>query len=284
MNRWFSRLLTAACLVGIGAVSPSASVGATAVPRFDHVVVVMFENRADTQITASTAPYIAGLAAQGANMTKAFAVTHPSQPNYIALFSGATRGVTDDSCPHTFEGYDLSRQLVRAGRSFKAYSEDLPSAGSKVCRFGKYARKHAPWVNFSHFDQSRHRPMTDFPTDFRKLPTVSFVVPNLCNDMHDCPIATGDEWLESHLDAYVRWAKTHNSLLVITFDEDNNTSINQIHTSLVGAHVKSGYSSLAKVNHYNLLATIEEMYGLSRLGKADGKAAITDVWTSGGGS
>jgi len=281
MNPWFSRLATAAGLIGIAAVGQSSSAGATAVPRFDHVVVVLFENHADTQITESTAPYMASLAAQGANMTKAFAVTHPSQPNYLALFSGATRGVIDDSCPHTFAGNNLGRQLAVAGLSFKAYSEGLPSAGSTVCWSGLYVRKHAPWVNFSNLSQSRHRPLTDFPTDFSKLPTVSFVVPNLCNDMHDCPVATGDTWMKAHLDAYVRWAKTHNSLLITTFDEDNSTSVNQIHTSLVGAHVKAGFSSTATINHYNLLATIEDMYGLSRLGKAAGRAAITDVWAPG---
>jgi hypothetical protein len=284
MNRWLSRLVAAASLIGLAAVGQSAPARATSVPRFDHVVVVLFENHADAQITASTAPYFASLTKQGAHMTKAYAVTHPSQPNYLALFSGATRGVTDDSCPHTFEGYDVSRQLVRAGRSFKAYSEGLPSAGSTVCNSGRYVRKHAPWVNFSHFSQSRHRPMTDFPTDFRTLPTVAFVVPDLCHDMHDCSVATGDAWMKSHLDAYVQWAKTHNSLLITTFDEDNNTAVNQIHTSFVGAHVKAGYSSPAQINHYNVLATIEDMYGLSRLGKAEGKAAITDVWTTSGGS
>jgi len=272
-------VLAATSLVAVAFVGRSTkSEAATAVPRFDHVVVVMFENHASTQITASTAPYFTSLANQGANLTKSFALTHPSEPNYLALFSGSTQGITNDSCPNTFSTGNLGEQLLNAGFTFKAYSEGLPSVGSTTCSSGNYRRRHAPWVNFSNLSQSLHRPMSDFPSDFTALPTVSFVVPDMCNDMHNCSVATGDSWLKSHLDAYAQWAKKHNSLLITTFDEDNSTSVNQIHASLVGAGVKVGFSSTTTVNHYNVLATLEDMYGLSRLGKADGKAAITDVW------
>lgn len=188
-------------------------------------------------------------------------------------------GRTDDSCPHTYSTGNLGQQLISAGFTFKAYSEGLPSAGSTVCTSsaGKYARKHAPWVDFSNLAANLHRPYSDFPTDFTTLPTVSFVVPNLCNDMHDCSVSTGNAWAQSHLDAYAQWAKTHNSLLITTFDEDNNTSVNQIYTSLVGAHVTVGDYSQS-IDHYNVLRTIEDAYGLAPLGNAASKSAITGIW------
>ncbi|GAB7002806.1 alkaline phosphatase family protein [Nocardioides sp. AN3] len=266
-----------AALVAVTTQGPTASAAVT-VPRYDHIVVAVFENHSVSQIT-SGAPYFKSLADQGAEMTKSFGVTHPSEPNYLALFSGSTQGRTDDSCPHTYSTGNLGQQLISAGFTFKAYSEGLPSAGSTVCTSsaGKYARKHAPWVDFSNLAANLHRPYSDFPTDFTTLPTVSFVVPNLCNDMHDCSVSTGNAWAQSHLDAYAQWAKTHNSLLITTFDEDNNTSVNQIYTSLVGAHVTVGDYSQS-IDHYNVLRTIEDAYGLAPLGNAASKSAITGIW------
>jgi len=269
-------LLTGLILAVVNGSGTSAS-AAVSVPRYDHVVVVVFENHSVTQIN-SGAPYFKSLADQGAEMTKSFAVTHPSQPNYLALFSGSTQGITDDSCPHTFTAGNLGKQLIDAGFTYKAYSEGLPSAGSTTCSSGNYRRKHAPWVNFSNLSQTTHRPFSEFPTsNFTSLPTVSFVVPDMCNDMHDCSISTGNTWLQTHLDAYAQWAKTHNSLLITTFDEDNNTSVNQIYTSLVGAHVTVGDYSQS-INHYNILRTIEDAYGLTPLGNASSKSAITGIW------
>src|SRR6202011_5464957 len=103
---------------------------------------------------------------EGALFTKSYAVTHPSQPNYLALFSGSTQGITDDSCPHTFSAQSLESELIKAGKSFVGYSEGLPSPGSKVCTSGTYARKHVPWTDFSKDRASDNQPFTSFPTDF----------------------------------------------------------------------------------------------------------------------
>ncbi|HEY7415588.1 MAG TPA: alkaline phosphatase family protein, partial [Ktedonobacteraceae bacterium] len=124
----------------------------------DHVVIVIEENHAYTQIIdSSSAPYINSLAAQGALFTNSHAVAHPSQPNYLALFSGSTQGITDDSCPHTFSGANLGSELIGAGLSFAGYSESSPKVGFTECTEGGvpiiddlYARKHAPWVNFTN--------------------------------------------------------------------------------------------------------------------------------------
>jgi hypothetical protein len=247
-------------------------------PRFDHVLLVVFENKKQGSIIGNPdAPYFNQLADGGASFTHSYAVTHPSQPNYLALFSGSTQGIIDDSCPHTFPGNNQAAELIKAGFTFTSYSEDLPAAGSKVCLSGKYARKHAPWANFPNVPDADQQPDTSFPSDYSQLPDVSWVIPNLCDDMHDCSIALGDSWLESHLGGYAAWAKDNNSLLIITFDEDDRTAGNQIATIFYGAHVKVG-SYGVHITHYSVLRTIEDMYGVPRLGQARDADTITNVW------
>jgi len=275
-------LVAAATLVlagaGLTAASPSAQAAAS-VPRFDHIVLVMFENKASSQITASSAPYFQSLAAQGANFTQSYAITHPSQPNYIALFSGATQGVTNDDCPKNFSGDNLGNQLITAGLTFKGYSESMPSNGYTGCSSGNYQRKHNSWVDFTNVPAASNLTYASFPSssNYASLPTVAFVTPNMCDDMHDCSVGTGNTWLRNNLDAYAQWAKTHNSLLIVNFDEDNRLALNRIYTSFAGAHVIPGTYS-AKITHYTVLRTIESAYGLSALGGAANVAPITDVW------
>jgi len=260
--------------------APAAAALVSAVPRPDHVVVVLFENKAYNQIIGSSqAPYFNSLASQGAKFTQSFARTHPSQPNYIALFSGTRQGVSDDSCPQSFPSeVNLGSQLIAAGLTFKGYSEGLPSTGYTGCSSGKYRRKHNPWVNFGNVPAASNVAYSTFPTDYTKLPTVSFVIPDMCSDMHDCSIGTGDTWLKNNLDAYAQWAKTHNSLLIVTFGEDNQSSVNQITTLFVGQRVKRGSYS-EQINHYSVLRTIEDAYGLTPINNAATATPITDVWS-----
>jgi hypothetical protein len=250
------------------------------VPRYDHVVIAIMENHDFNQIIGNAdAPYINALAAYGANFTQAFAVTHPSQPNYLALFSGSTQGVTTDTClKHLLGAASLGSQLLAAGLTFVGYSEDLPLAGSTVCTSGAYARKHNPWSDFSSVPAASNQPFAAFPSDYTTLPTLAFVVPNLNDDMHDGTVAQGDAWLQTHLDGYVQWAATHNSLFVVTWDEnDGSTDGNHIDTLFAGAGLVSGdYAEIT--GHYRLLATLEAMYGLAPLGEAATLAPITDVW------
>ncbi len=141
-------------------------------------------------------------------------MTHPSQPNYLALFSGSTQGVTDDSCPHTFTTASLGDQLIAAGRTFVGYCETCRTPAPPAAGAASTPRKHNPWVNFATLPgAATNQPLTAFPTDFDQLPDVSFVIPNLTDDMHDGTVAQGDTWLQAHLGDYVTWAKTHNSLL-----------------------------------------------------------------------
>ena len=187
----------------------------------------------------------------GALFTNMHAETHPSQPNYIDFFSGSNQGVTDngkyDVPPMTTP--NLGASLLAKGYTFKGYAEDLPSVGFTGASSGNYALKHCPWVNWQQYpvgntSQANSIPAslnvpfctpTDnihelpssyyFPTDYSQLPTVSFVIPNQLNEMHSGrsiaqEVKNGDAWLQTYMDGYIQWAKTHNSLLILTWDED----------------------------------------------------------------
>jgi phosphatidylinositol-3-phosphatase len=244
--------------------TPAPATGSPTHP--DHVVVAIFENKAYRQINGNPqAPYLNTLIGEAATFTNAHAETHPSQPNYIALFSGSTQGVTDDRCLGRFHGRpNLGSQLIDAGYTFTGYSEDLPSPGYTGCTYGRYAAKHNPWVDFDNVPAAANQPYTAWPADLSRLPTVAFVVPNLCDDMHDCGVGTGDAWANAHLDPYLRWAGMHNSLLMVTFDENDGGSGNQILTLIAGAGVTPAVHT-ESINHYSLLRTIESRYGLAPL-------------------
>ncbi len=265
----------------------SPAVAALTTPA--HVLVVVEENEDVATILGNTAnaPYINTLIAGGAYFSDFHAITHPSQPNYLALFSGSTQGVTTDDIPASqFAGPDLGSQLIADGQSFTGYSESLPAVGSLVETGGAidpqgspvYARKHNPWSDFSDVPTTDNQPFTSFPSDFTQLPALSFVIPNLEDDMHDGTVNQGDTWLQANLGAYATWAKTHNSLLVVTWDEDESgDDANVIPTFVYGQAVKTGTYS-ETITHYSLLRTLEDMYGLTRLGMAASAAPIQDVW------
>ncbi|WP_245180963.1 alkaline phosphatase family protein [Streptomyces montanisoli] len=262
--------------------APSAR-AATTVPTPDHVVVVVMENHADGQIIgSSSAPYINSLKSGGAYLSSSYAVTHPSQPNYFALFSGSTQGITDDSCysPGFTSAANLGSELAAAGQSFASYNESLPSQGSTVCSSGEYARKHNPWFGFTNVPTSTAHTFKQFPTDYTRLPKVSFVIPNLCDDMHDCSVSKGDTWLKDNLGPYAAWARTHNSLLVLTFDEDDSHSGNRIPTLFYGQPVTVGSSSSTRYTHYSVLRTLEDMYGTGHAGRSADAADITGIWAA----
>ena len=271
-------LTGAVVLAGTVMAVPAAQASVTTVPRPDHVVMLILENHSSAQILGNPdAPYINSLAASGANMTSSFALTHPSQPNYIALFSGSLNGVTDDSCPKTLSADNLGAQLINSGQGFAGYAEDLPSVGYTGCGTGAYARKHSPWVNFTNVPPSANRPLTQFPTDYSTLPALSIVIPNLQHDMHDGSIAQGDAWIQAQLDGYVQWAKQHNSVFLLTFDEDDNTANNQIATIFQGENVQPGQYS-EHIDHYNVLRTLQDAYGLAPIGNSSTASPILDIW------
>ncbi|PYC73045.1 acid phosphatase [Streptomyces tateyamensis] len=256
---------------------------AAALPTPDHVVVVVMENHAYSQVIgSSSAPYINNtLKAGGGNLTSSYGITHPSEPNYYALFSGSTQGRTDDSCisVQSLSAANLGSELIAAGKTWASYNESLPSQGSTTCSSGKYAQKHNPWFGFNNVPLNSAYTFAQFPTDYTALPKVSFVTPNLCSDMHDCSVSTGDTWIKNNLGAYATWAQTHNSLLVVTFDEDNSANGNHIPTVVYGQHVAAGSSATATYNHYSVLRTLEDLAGLStHAGNAATASDVTGIW------
>jgi acid phosphatase len=267
---------------GLGVLGLLAA-SAPVLPRPAHVVIVIEENRSLSSILGSpSAPYINALAAQGALFTNFYALVHPSQPNYLALFSGSVHGVTNDVAPPAGAPYaspNLASGLFGAGLSFEGYSEDLPFAGFTGTSHDGYERRHNPWVNFSNVPASSNLPLTDFPPPdrFDALPTVSFVIPNVDHDMHFGSTLSGDSWLREYLDAYVQWAATHDSLFILTWDEGNSASSNNIPTLFVGPMVRPGQYGDA-LNHLHLLRTLEDLYGLPLAGDSANVSPITNVW------
>jgi acid phosphatase len=291
--RAVAALLAISLLSGCGARStgaaarpdrtPVASVPG-ALPRPDHILLVIFENKAYQQVIgAKSAPFLTSLADAGANFTNAHGEQHPSQPNYIAQLAGSTLGVKDDSCPQDLGNQpNLARQLLDHGDTFAGYSESQPGIGFTACTSpdGRYARKHNSWADFANIPADLNRPLSALPADLTALPTVAVLVPDMCNDMHDCPVASGDTWAQRNLPSYLDWARTHNSLLIVTFDEDNGTNANHIPTLFVGPMVHPG-DVAERIDHYAILRTVEDMYGLAPLAEAATTPPITGIWAPG---
>lgn len=252
-----------------------------------HTVILILENHSYSQLAGNTAaPYINSLLSgdHTAKFTQSYGLTHPSQPNYIMFFSGASQNVFDNKVPPgiPFTTPNLGASLLQAGFTFTGYSEDLPSAGFTGESSGRYVRRHNPWVNWqgaavNGIPASANQPFSNFPSNFYLLPSVSIVIPNLDHDIHDGSIADGDTWIQNNLGSYIEWSKTHNSLFILTFDEDDFTTSNQILSFFTGENVRPGSYS-QRITHYNVLRTVEDLYGLSPIGASADSSAIQNIW------
>jgi phosphatidylinositol-3-phosphatase len=295
------------CAVTLSAGAADAPSWPSTLPRYDHIVIVVEENKDYDQIIGSTAaPYLNKLASGGAILARMFGEEHPSQGNYFWLFSGSNQGVGfSDQVPRVkLTASSLGEQLIKKGLSFKGYSQSLPAIGSEVdvtppgCGYPcVYGRKHVPWISFANVpngttvETSSNLRFADFPSDYTRLPTVAFVIPDMEHDMHNGAVKdsvpAADAWLRQHLDGYYQWAKSHNSLLIVTFDENDDKGgyrgltdpsvgpdhdqsrhdlQNRIATIFAGAHLKPNYAAPAGMTHVNILRTIEAMYGLPKSG------------------
>jgi len=273
-------------------ISPGKAEAQTILPEPDHIVVVFLENHAYSQIIGSAdAPFINSLATgpNSALFTRSFGIEHPSQPNYLDIYSGSNQGVTDNEIPpgYPFKTPNLGRQLMDSLLTFTSFSENLPFAGFDGATSGFYVRKHNPVTNWIGSDTNQlpelvNQPFSAFPSnDFNQLPTVCFVMPDQSNNMHDgsdpARITNADNWLSNNLGSYIEWTKTHNSLFILTFDEDNYGNNNQIVTIFTGLMVKAG-TYADSINHYSVLRTIEDMYKLPYAGNAAEALPITNCW------
>jgi hypothetical protein len=289
--------------LGLAATAMSPSTVAAAPHRYDHVVIVIEENTDYGQVIGdrAAAPFINELADNGVNFSQFYAITHPSQPNYLHLFSGDHQGVIDDTRPTTYPWTtaNLGAALLAAGATFAGYSEDLPFIGDRDTigvdvviagvTYKLYRRKHNPWANWQALEGQNPIPVNqlpfntnlrwlDFPADYAQLPDIAFVIPNEQNDMHDGTIRMGDDWLRANLAGYAQWAHTHNSLLVITFDEDNFSGPNKIPTVFHGAGLTPGTENSTRWTLHNLLRTLEDMHGTTHSARGAQVRPITGVF------
>ena len=242
------------------------AVAAEPVPRVDHIVVVILENRAYTQIIRNEeAPFINELAGRGAMFVNSRAIRKPSQPNYLALFSGSTQGVKDDK-PHSREAPTLATALAGRGKNFVGYAEK------------RAKRKHKPWETFKG-QASYGQDMSQFPGQFDKLPDVSFVIPDDSHNMHSGSVRRADAWLKERLGGYLDYCRDHRCLLILTFDEPSRGQKDTILTIVAGSQVKAGVFA-QRINHYSVLRTITDAMGIAALGESAKVDPIFGIWVA----
>ncbi len=274
-------------------VVPTETIAPTAtpiplVPDFKHIIYVVFENKEfGTVINNPQMPYFNQLAQSYTLLTQLYAESHPSLPNYLAMISGDTFGVTFD-CTKCFQDAVTLPDLIEGnGLTWKTYQEDMPSPCYPEAEAGNYAIKHNPFAYFKsiRLDPTRCArsivPFTQLSVDLASgsLPNFVFITPNLCNDAHDCPVTIADGWLKGLMADLLPALDSEGKpyLIILTWDEgQGNHSCcdlpaeagGRIATILISPQVKSGYQDATPYTHYSLLKTIAAAWRLSYLGHA----------------
>ena len=253
-------------------------------PAFSHVFIIVLENREASAIVGnSQAPYLNQLAGQYARAANYYAIRHPSLPNYLALTGGDTFGIQSD-CTDCFVAKDnLADQVEQAGRTWKGYMESLPGPCFKGTETNNYAIRHNPFLYYDSIrnDPQRCRnvvPLTQLDADLQSgtVPDLAWITPNLCHDMHDCSVATGDAWLQAWVPKILSSpAWQQGGVLFITFDEGGGNAGccrlaagGKVDTLVISPLVQPGFLSPVTYTHYSLLRTIEDAWGLPHLANA----------------
>jgi acid phosphatase len=252
-----------------------------------HVVVIVMENAEYGEVIGDPAAgYLNTLARRYAIATQSFAITHPSLPNYLALTSGSTHGISSDCSDCAVSATNIVDELQAAGISWGAYLEDAPSRCFRGANAGGYAKKHNPFIYYRDISSSPSRcahlaGFGQLAQALRtgRLPTYVWISPNLCDDGHDCGVGAGDRFLARSVPALLAELGPH-GFLVITWDEgtSEDACCGQAHgghvaTILAGPDVIRGARDAQPIDHYGVLATIERALGLPLLaGAADPRA------------
>jgi hypothetical protein len=251
-------------------------------PLLGHIYLIVMENKESTSIVGSgDAPYINQLIQQYGMAKNYTAISHPSQPNYLALWAGSTFGVTDDD-KHNLTGETLGDQIETAHMSWRVYAENYPtstscytgsSANGGPDGSGSYARKHNPAMSFTNLSGNSERcreRITNFSHFDAGAADFSLIVPNLCHDMHDCPVKQGDAWLQQWLPQHIlntsTW-KDSNSAIFLTWDEGSTDGGGggSVPLIVISHKTPAGFVSSKPYNHYSLLRTIENAWGFDCL-------------------
>jgi phosphatidylinositol-3-phosphatase len=254
------------------ATEPSPTPDPTPAPALPHIFVIVMENRSYSQAIASS--YVSKLAGEYAIATDYHGVSHPSLPNYLALTSGTTWGIADDGF-HALPAGGLGAQLTSAGIEWRAYMEGM----SNGCFHSPYpyALKHNPFAYYGSACPPQVVPFTQFAADLSgNTPQFLWITPNLCHDGHDCSSAVADTWLSQTVPAILSSnAWLNGGMLVITWDEGED-SANSVLTLIIRPNPVN-HTSAKPYDHYSLLATIEDLLGVARLGQAAQATAMTDL-------
>ena len=278
--------LGALALVGCGSTShpgPALELRSGSLPSSarSHVVLIVMENKeAGAVLGSSSAPYLNRLVRRYGLASASYAVTHPSLPNYLALTSGSTQGVSSDCTSCHFSARNLVDELEARAISWRGYFEDVPSPCFAGAGAGGYARKHNPFIYYDDIARSRERcaRLVGFgalASDLRRgtLPTFAWITPNLCDDTHDCAVATGDRFLARTVPAIVRELGPH-GFVVITWDEGSTNAGccggvaagGRVATIVAGPDVRPGARDARPLDSYGILRTVEDALGLPALG------------------
>jgi acid phosphatase len=276
---FWAALALATFAIPMSPASVSGVTTASYVPAFTHIYVIVMENKEYGSVVGNThAPYINFLIRHYGLATNYTAVAHPSEPNYLALWGGSTFGISDDSV-HNITARNLSNQLAARGRTWHVYAQDLPRRCSTassasggvdlVGAAGTYVRKHEPAISFTNISRSliQCSRITRLSAFSPTAANFEMIVPNLTNDMHDGSVAQGDAFLRSFVPRITGRASFANSLLVITWDE-GSTSLGgggKVATIVISPREKGRYQSATAHNHYSLVRTIENAWGLGCL-------------------
>jgi hypothetical protein len=252
------------------------------VPAFGRVVVVVMENKARADVLGNPdAPAFNAFAKDGAVLSGYRGVTHPSLPNYLALVSGSTHGIASDCTSCTVAGRSLADTLAARGLSWKAYAEGLPRAGWNGAWKGRYAKKHEPFLYFRSVLGSPSRlqrvvPLRQLSSDLaaKRLPAFALVTPDMCHDMHGCPVTAGDAWLKRFLPPLLKLPRT---AVFVVFDESYSSDPG-VPALALGTLVRPHSRFRPAMSHYGLLRTIEDGLGLSRLGSSARTGPVTGIW------
>ena len=272
-------------LLVCGVLACPAATSAAAIPAFEHVVVIVFENKESSSVLGNrAAPTFNSYARRYANLTRYYGVTHPSLPNYLALVSGSTQGITSDCTSCVAPGRSLADTIEASGRTWKTYAEGLPSPGYLGSFSGRYAKKHNPFAYFPDVANNPQRraqivSLTRLATDLSagELPSFSLVVPDLCHSMHDCSVRVGDAWLRRIAPPLL---SLPNSVIFVVFDEGSTKLRGGGHTIglALGTAVRRRSRFTRVTGHYGLLRTIEQAWGLQLLGQSASATPITRIW------
>jgi phospholipase C len=239
--------------------------------------VIVLENTSYSRALAQ--PYISSLAGQYAVATDYHDLGNPSLPNYLGMTSGSTWGIRDDNY-HVLPATGLGDQLSSAGVSWKAYFEGF--SGDCINSPYPYALKHNPFAYYGGQCPANVVPMTQLASDLSgNTPQLSWITPGLCNDGHDCGVARADQWLSQavpQITGSTAWQQ--GGVLLITWDE-SSAGDGRVALLVAASNVQGQIST--PLDHFSLLATVEDELGVARLGQAKQAASLATQLKNAGG-